>query len=167
MYAVPHYVTGQKASSLTVLSNSSFEIQIMESETENCIQMISELAWSLLKHVDKVKLYGRNMISNNKVCLFSTSAGVLTLFTSACYLWSSRQRAPLHLGDRQQFLTQVTTATAMYVCHCFKKKNPFWPVKLNRCSTWQCVRMCRPSHTPACSRNRACRFSIRSSAGPH
>ncbi|XP_059182583.1 GPI ethanolamine phosphate transferase 1 [Centropristis striata] len=32
-----------------------------------------------------------------------TCAGLLTLFTSACYLWSS----PLHLSDRQQFVIQM------------------------------------------------------------
>ncbi|XP_034717651.1 GPI ethanolamine phosphate transferase 1 [Etheostoma cragini] len=36
-----------------------------------------------------------------------TCAGLLTLFTSACYLWSSGQRTPLHLSDRQQFVTQM------------------------------------------------------------
>ncbi|GLD54870.1 GPI ethanolamine phosphate transferase 1 [Lates japonicus] len=36
-----------------------------------------------------------------------TCAGLLTLFTSVCYLWSSRQRTPLHLSDRQQFVTQM------------------------------------------------------------
>uniref|UniRef100_A0A671TVP7 GPI ethanolamine phosphate transferase 1 n=1 Tax=Sparus aurata TaxID=8175 RepID=A0A671TVP7_SPAAU len=38
-----------------------------------------------------------------------TCAGLLTLFTSACYLWSSGRRAPLHLSDKQQFVAQVTT----------------------------------------------------------
>ncbi|XP_049912199.1 GPI ethanolamine phosphate transferase 1 isoform X1 [Epinephelus moara] len=36
-----------------------------------------------------------------------TCAGLLTLFTSACYLWSSWQRTPLHVSDRQQFVTQM------------------------------------------------------------
>uniref|UniRef100_A0A3Q3LJZ6 GPI ethanolamine phosphate transferase 1 n=1 Tax=Labrus bergylta TaxID=56723 RepID=A0A3Q3LJZ6_9LABR len=36
-----------------------------------------------------------------------TCAGLLTLFTSACYLWSSRHRTPLHLSDRPQFVAQV------------------------------------------------------------
>ncbi|XP_031138038.1 GPI ethanolamine phosphate transferase 1 isoform X1 [Sander lucioperca] len=36
-----------------------------------------------------------------------TCAGLLTLFTSACYLWSSGQRTPLHLSDRLQFVTQM------------------------------------------------------------
>lgn len=34
-------------------------------------------------------------------------AGFLTVFTSACYLWPSRPRAPLHLSDKQQFITQM------------------------------------------------------------
>uniref|UniRef100_A0A8C9XUH8 GPI ethanolamine phosphate transferase 1 n=1 Tax=Sander lucioperca TaxID=283035 RepID=A0A8C9XUH8_SANLU len=42
-----------------------------------------------------------------------TCAGLLTLFTSACYLWSSGQRTPLHLSDRLQFVTQVTTVQVM------------------------------------------------------
>uniref|UniRef100_A0A3Q1AZ20 GPI ethanolamine phosphate transferase 1 n=1 Tax=Amphiprion ocellaris TaxID=80972 RepID=A0A3Q1AZ20_AMPOC len=46
-----------------------------------------------------------------------TCAGLLTLFTSACYLWSSRQRTPLHPSDRQQFVTQVTTCYGR-VCVC-------------------------------------------------
>ncbi|XP_041669606.1 GPI ethanolamine phosphate transferase 1 [Cheilinus undulatus] len=36
-----------------------------------------------------------------------TCAGLLTLFTSAFFLWSSRQRTPLHLSDRQQFVIQM------------------------------------------------------------
>ncbi|XP_058500893.1 GPI ethanolamine phosphate transferase 1 [Solea solea] len=45
-----------------------------------------------------------------------TCAGLLTVFTSACYLWSSRQRTPLHLGDRQQFITQMLhVAVCAYV----------------------------------------------------
>ncbi|KAM7390627.1 hypothetical protein PAMA_008691 [Pampus argenteus] len=36
-----------------------------------------------------------------------TCAGVLILFTSACYLLSSHHRTPLHLSDRQQFVTQM------------------------------------------------------------
>ncbi|XP_068565840.1 GPI ethanolamine phosphate transferase 1 isoform X2 [Cebidichthys violaceus] len=36
-----------------------------------------------------------------------TFAGVLALFTSACYLWSSRQRTTLHPSGRQQFVTQM------------------------------------------------------------
>ncbi|XP_070708701.1 GPI ethanolamine phosphate transferase 1 [Pempheris klunzingeri] len=45
-----------------------------------------------------------------------TCAGLLTLFTSACYLWSSRQRTPLHLSDRQQFVTQMLhVAVCAYV----------------------------------------------------
>uniref|UniRef100_A0A8D3DYB2 GPI ethanolamine phosphate transferase 1 n=1 Tax=Scophthalmus maximus TaxID=52904 RepID=A0A8D3DYB2_SCOMX len=42
-----------------------------------------------------------------------TCAGLLALFTSACYLWSSRRRTPLHLGDRQQFMLHV--AVCAYV----------------------------------------------------
>uniref|UniRef100_A0A4W6FT50 GPI ethanolamine phosphate transferase 1 n=1 Tax=Lates calcarifer TaxID=8187 RepID=A0A4W6FT50_LATCA len=42
-----------------------------------------------------------------------TCAGLLTLFTSVCYLWSSRQRTPLHLSDRQQFMFHV--AVCAYV----------------------------------------------------
>uniref|UniRef100_A0AAQ4Q5C7 GPI ethanolamine phosphate transferase 1 n=1 Tax=Gasterosteus aculeatus aculeatus TaxID=481459 RepID=A0AAQ4Q5C7_GASAC len=41
-----------------------------------------------------------------------TFAGVLSLFTSACYLWSSRPRTTMHLSDRQQFVSQVTTVCA-------------------------------------------------------
>ncbi|KAK2859356.1 hypothetical protein Q5P01_003976 [Channa striata] len=45
-----------------------------------------------------------------------TCAGLLTLFTSACYLWSSRQRTPLHLGSRQQFVAQMLhVAVCAYV----------------------------------------------------
>uniref|UniRef100_A0A3Q3QDG1 GPI ethanolamine phosphate transferase 1 n=1 Tax=Monopterus albus TaxID=43700 RepID=A0A3Q3QDG1_MONAL len=47
-----------------------------------------------------------------------TCAGLVTLFTSACYLWSSRQRTPLHLYDRQQFVTQVTTLPATLCVLC-------------------------------------------------
>ncbi|XP_056290484.1 GPI ethanolamine phosphate transferase 1 [Pseudoliparis swirei] len=45
-----------------------------------------------------------------------TCAGLLTLFTSACYLWSSRRRTTLHLSDRQQFFTQMLlVAVCAYV----------------------------------------------------
>ncbi|XP_010769996.1 GPI ethanolamine phosphate transferase 1, partial [Notothenia coriiceps] len=45
-----------------------------------------------------------------------TCAGVLSLFTSACYLWSALQKAPLHLTDRQQFITQMLhVAVCAYV----------------------------------------------------
>ncbi|KAA8580876.1 hypothetical protein FQN60_013834 [Etheostoma spectabile] len=45
-----------------------------------------------------------------------TCAGILTLFTLACYLWSSGQRTPLHLSDRQQFVTQMLhVAVCAYV----------------------------------------------------
>ncbi|XP_061569816.1 GPI ethanolamine phosphate transferase 1 [Cololabis saira] len=39
-----------------------------------------------------------------------TCAGLLTLFTSACYLWSSWRRTPLHRGDRPQFFIQMLLA---------------------------------------------------------
>ncbi|KAM9713014.1 GPI ethanolamine phosphate transferase 1 isoform 1-T1 [Menidia menidia] len=39
-----------------------------------------------------------------------TCAGLLTFFTSACYLWSSGRRTPLHLSDRLQFFTQMLHA---------------------------------------------------------
>ena len=49
--------------------------------------------------------------------VFSTCAGVLTLFTSACYLWSAqRHRAPLHLSDKQQFYAQVFVCLSFCVC---------------------------------------------------
>uniref|UniRef100_A0AAX7UVN2 GPI ethanolamine phosphate transferase 1 n=1 Tax=Astatotilapia calliptera TaxID=8154 RepID=A0AAX7UVN2_ASTCA len=45
-----------------------------------------------------------------------TCAGLLALFTSACYLWSSRRRTPLHLGDRPQFVIQMLlVAVCAYV----------------------------------------------------
>uniref|UniRef100_A0A3Q3EP51 GPI ethanolamine phosphate transferase 1 n=1 Tax=Labrus bergylta TaxID=56723 RepID=A0A3Q3EP51_9LABR len=45
-----------------------------------------------------------------------TCAGLLTLFTSACYLWSSRHRTPLHLSDRPQFVAQMLlVAVCAYV----------------------------------------------------
>lgn len=67
-------------------------------------------------------------MSNNFIyylCLLSTCAGLLTLFTSACYLWSSRRRTTLHLSDRQQFFTQVALIHIMLwvcLCHCIFKK---------------------------------------------
>uniref|UniRef100_A0A672IHH9 GPI ethanolamine phosphate transferase 1 n=1 Tax=Salarias fasciatus TaxID=181472 RepID=A0A672IHH9_SALFA len=42
-------------------------------------------------------------------------AGLLTLFTSACYLWSSRHKTPLHLGDKPQFVSQMLHVA---VCAC-------------------------------------------------
>ncbi|KAM9839610.1 GPI ethanolamine phosphate transferase 1 [Aulostomus maculatus] len=43
-------------------------------------------------------------------------AGLLALFTSACYLWSSQRRMPLHLSDRQQFVAQMLhVAVCAYV----------------------------------------------------
>uniref|UniRef100_A0A8C3ACU7 GPI ethanolamine phosphate transferase 1 n=1 Tax=Cyclopterus lumpus TaxID=8103 RepID=A0A8C3ACU7_CYCLU len=47
-----------------------------------------------------------------------TCAGLLTLFTSACYLWSSRRRTTLHLSDRQQFFTQVALIHIMLCVLC-------------------------------------------------
>ncbi|XP_062297378.1 GPI ethanolamine phosphate transferase 1 [Scomber scombrus] len=45
-----------------------------------------------------------------------TCAGVLTLFTAACYLWSSHHRTPLQPSDRQQFVTQMLhVAVCAYV----------------------------------------------------
>ncbi|XP_037311440.2 GPI ethanolamine phosphate transferase 1 isoform X1 [Pungitius pungitius] len=45
-----------------------------------------------------------------------TFAGVLSLFTSACYLWSSRPRTTMHLSDRQQFVSQMLhVAVCAYV----------------------------------------------------
>ncbi|KAF6722918.1 GPI ethanolamine phosphate transferase 1 [Oryzias melastigma] len=44
-----------------------------------------------------------------------TGAGLLTLFTSACFLWSSRQRTPLHFRDRRQFFSQMLLVA---VCAC-------------------------------------------------
>ncbi|XP_036934214.1 GPI ethanolamine phosphate transferase 1 [Acanthopagrus latus] len=45
-----------------------------------------------------------------------TCAGLLTLFTSVCYLWSSGRRAPLHLSDKQQFVAQMLhVAVCAYV----------------------------------------------------
>ncbi|XP_039900247.1 GPI ethanolamine phosphate transferase 1 isoform X2 [Simochromis diagramma] len=45
-----------------------------------------------------------------------TCAGLLALFTSACYLWSSRRRTPLPLGDRPQFVIQMLlVAVCAYV----------------------------------------------------
>uniref|UniRef100_A0A673ALK7 GPI ethanolamine phosphate transferase 1 n=1 Tax=Sphaeramia orbicularis TaxID=375764 RepID=A0A673ALK7_9TELE len=42
-------------------------------------------------------------------------AGLLALFTSACYLWSSRRRTPLHLSDTQLFVFQMIHVA---VCSC-------------------------------------------------
>ncbi|XP_041824366.1 GPI ethanolamine phosphate transferase 1 [Melanotaenia boesemani] len=36
-----------------------------------------------------------------------TCAGLLALLTSACFLWTSHQRTPLHLSDRHQFFIQM------------------------------------------------------------
>ncbi|XP_005803379.2 GPI ethanolamine phosphate transferase 1 [Xiphophorus maculatus] len=45
-----------------------------------------------------------------------TCAGLLTLFTSACYLWSSWRRTPLHTSDRRQFFSQmIHLAVCLYV----------------------------------------------------
>uniref|UniRef100_A0A672IJB5 GPI ethanolamine phosphate transferase 1 n=1 Tax=Salarias fasciatus TaxID=181472 RepID=A0A672IJB5_SALFA len=59
--------------------------------------------------------------SNEGCCALSVCAGLLTLFTSACYLWSSRHKTPLHLGDKPQFVSQVTPLHVMLhvaVCAC-------------------------------------------------
>ncbi|KAM4544287.1 GPI ethanolamine phosphate transferase 1 isoform 1-T1 [Fundulus diaphanus] len=45
-----------------------------------------------------------------------TGAGLLTLFTTACYLWSSWRRTPLHPSDRRQFVSQmIHVAACSYV----------------------------------------------------
>lgn len=45
-----------------------------------------------------------------------TCAGALTLFTSLCYLWSSRRRTALHSTDRNQFFFQMLhVAVCAYV----------------------------------------------------
>lgn len=42
-------------------------------------------------------------------------AGLLALFTSACYMWSSRRRTPLHHSDTQLFVFQMIHVA---VCSC-------------------------------------------------
>ncbi|KAM9332157.1 GPI ethanolamine phosphate transferase 1 isoform 1-T2 [Pholidichthys leucotaenia] len=43
-------------------------------------------------------------------------AGLLAIFTSTCYLWSSRHRTPLHINDRRQFISQMLhVAVCAYV----------------------------------------------------
>lgn len=64
--------------------------------------MAAPLSIQMLEHFHSQKV-------TCDVRLLRTCAGLLTLFTSACYLWSSNQRAPLHPSDRQQFICQVTT----------------------------------------------------------
>ncbi|XP_061877166.1 GPI ethanolamine phosphate transferase 1 isoform X1 [Entelurus aequoreus] len=45
-----------------------------------------------------------------------TCAGLLTLFTSACFLWPSHKRTPLHTNDKQQFVIQMLhVAVCAYV----------------------------------------------------
>ncbi|XP_054622126.1 GPI ethanolamine phosphate transferase 1 isoform X3 [Dunckerocampus dactyliophorus] len=45
-----------------------------------------------------------------------TCAGLLTLFTSACFLWPSQNRTPLHSSDKQQFIIQMLhVAVCAYV----------------------------------------------------
>uniref|UniRef100_A0A6Q2Z7W3 GPI ethanolamine phosphate transferase 1 n=1 Tax=Esox lucius TaxID=8010 RepID=A0A6Q2Z7W3_ESOLU len=41
-----------------------------------------------------------------------TCAGILSLFISACYLWSARKRSIPHLTDRYLFISQVTSVCA-------------------------------------------------------
>ncbi|XP_027129873.1 GPI ethanolamine phosphate transferase 1 [Larimichthys crocea] len=68
-----------------------------------------------------------------------TCAGLLTLFTSACYLWSSRQRAPLHLSDRQQFVMQMLHVTVCayvpYLTHSSLQQKQGLPL-LNQIISW-------------------------------
>ncbi|XP_026220125.1 GPI ethanolamine phosphate transferase 1 [Anabas testudineus] len=44
-----------------------------------------------------------------------TCAGLLTLLTSSCYLWSSRQRTPLHSGGQQFVVQMLHVAVCAYV----------------------------------------------------
>nr|XP_057916706.1 GPI ethanolamine phosphate transferase 1 isoform X2 [Doryrhamphus excisus]XP_057916707.1 GPI ethanolamine phosphate transferase 1 isoform X2 [Doryrhamphus excisus] len=45
-----------------------------------------------------------------------TCAGLLTLFTSSCFLWPSHNRTPLHPSDKQQFIIQMLhVAVCAYV----------------------------------------------------
>nr|XP_020462111.1 GPI ethanolamine phosphate transferase 1 [Monopterus albus]XP_020462113.1 GPI ethanolamine phosphate transferase 1 [Monopterus albus]XP_020462114.1 GPI ethanolamine phosphate transferase 1 [Monopterus albus] len=68
-----------------------------------------------------------------------TCAGLVTLFTSACYLWSSRQRTPLHLYDRQQFVTQMfhvaVCAYVPYLTHSSLQLKQGLPL-LNQLISW-------------------------------
>ncbi|TKS87884.1 GPI ethanolamine phosphate transferase 1 [Collichthys lucidus] len=71
--------------------------------------------------------------------LKDTCAGLLTLFTSACYLWSSRRRAPLHLSDRQQFVMQMLHVTVCafvpYLTHSSLQQKQGLPL-LNQIISW-------------------------------
>ncbi|KAK2886371.1 GPI ethanolamine phosphate transferase 1 [Channa argus] len=68
-----------------------------------------------------------------------TCAGLLTVFSSACYLWSSRQRTPLHLGGRQQFVIQMLhVAVCAYVpslTHSSLQQKQGLPI-LNQIISW-------------------------------
>ncbi|KAF3703485.1 GPI ethanolamine phosphate transferase 1 [Channa argus] len=71
--------------------------------------------------------------------LKDTCAGLLTVFSSACYLWSSRQRTPLHLGGRQQFVIQMLhVAVCAYVpslTHSSLQQKQGLPI-LNQIISW-------------------------------
>lgn len=66
-------------------------------------------------------------------------AGLLTLFTSACYLWSSRQKASLHLPDKQQFASQMlhvaVCAFVPYLTHASLQQKRGLPL-LNQAISW-------------------------------
>uniref|UniRef100_A0A3Q3T0Q6 GPI ethanolamine phosphate transferase 1 n=1 Tax=Mastacembelus armatus TaxID=205130 RepID=A0A3Q3T0Q6_9TELE len=68
-----------------------------------------------------------------------TCAGLLTLITSACYLWTSRQRAPLHLSSRQQFVMQMlhvaVCAYVPYLTHSSLQQKQGLPL-LNQIISW-------------------------------
>ncbi|MEQ2296748.1 hypothetical protein AMECASPLE_027717 [Ameca splendens] len=68
-----------------------------------------------------------------------TCAGLLTLFTSACYLWSSWRRVPLHPSDRRQFFSQmIHVAVCSYVpllTHYSLKQKQGLPL-LNQIISW-------------------------------
>ncbi|KAG8009391.1 GPI ethanolamine phosphate transferase 1 [Nibea albiflora] len=83
-------------------------------------------------------IFGKAKVTYD-VCLHSACAGLLTLFTSACYMWSSRQRAPLHLSDRQQFVTQMLHVTVCayvpYLTHSSLQQKQGLPL-LNQIISW-------------------------------
>lgn len=62
------------------------------------------------------KLYVFRIMVNHYIPFCSTCAGLLTLFTSACYLRSSQQRTLLHRSDRHQFVAQVNKDHFLCVC---------------------------------------------------
>ncbi|XP_068160390.1 GPI ethanolamine phosphate transferase 1 isoform X2 [Antennarius striatus] len=66
-------------------------------------------------------------------------AGLLTLISSACYLWSSRQRAPLHLSDRCQFAIQMVQVAVCafipFITHSSLQKHQGLPL-LNQIISW-------------------------------